>query len=129
MESYSDAATFFVKTRSEMLDKAASIGVLSTENEDIRSLREMIIYGLKGMAAYTEHANNIGKENHEINAFIYEALAATLDNTLGADELVAVSYTHLRAHETVLDLVCRLLLEKKKKTIIKQTNFVPINPR
>lgn len=91
IEGYSDAATFFVKTRSEMLDKAASIGVLSTENEDIRSLREMIIYGLKGMAAYTEHANNIGKENHEINAFIYEALAATLDNTLGADELVALT--------------------------------------
>ena len=57
----------------------------------MRSLRELIIYGLKGMAAYTEHALNLGKENPEIYAFIYEALAATLDDTLTADELVALT--------------------------------------
>ena len=74
-----DAATFEVNTREEMLEKATSVGVLSTENEDTRSLREMITYGLKGMAAYTEHALNLGKENPEIYAFLYEALAATLD--------------------------------------------------
>jgi hydroxylamine reductase len=50
----------------------------------------MTIYGLKVMAAYTEHANNAGKENIEINAFIYEALSATLDDSLSADELVAL---------------------------------------
>jgi hydroxylamine reductase len=74
-----------------MLDKAASVGVLATENEDLRSLREMIIYGLKGMAAYAEHAKNIGKENPDINHFIYEALAATLEDTLSADDLVALT--------------------------------------
>lgn len=86
-----DAVTFEVGSRESMLEKASTIGVLSTENEDIRSLREMIIYGLKGMAAYAEHARNIGKENLEINAFIYEALAATLDSSLSADDLVALT--------------------------------------
>jgi hydroxylamine reductase len=86
-----NAATFTVNSRDSMLKKAASVGVLATENEDIRSLREMITYGLKGMAAYTEHANNIGKENLEINSFIYEALAATLDDSLTADDLVALT--------------------------------------
>ena len=74
-----------------MLDKAATVGVLATKDEDIRSLREMITYGLKGMAAYAEHAKNIGKENLEINAFIYEALAATLDDSLTVDDLVALT--------------------------------------
>lgn len=86
-----DAATFSVDSRESMLEKAASIGVLSTENEDIRSLREMIIYGLKGIAAYVEHANNIGSSDPSINAFIYEALAATLDDNLSADDLVALT--------------------------------------
>ena len=86
-----DAATFNAVTKAGMLDKATSIGVLSTENEDVRSLREMIIYGVKGMAAYAEHAKNLGKENPEISAFIYEALAATLDDTLSADALVALT--------------------------------------
>ncbi|NLC32285.1 MAG: hydroxylamine reductase, partial [Clostridiales bacterium] len=86
-----DAATFTVNTRASMLEKAVSVGVLATENEDVRSLREMIIYGLKGMAAYAEHAKNIGKEDLTINAFIYEALAATLDDSLTADDLVALT--------------------------------------
>lgn len=86
-----DAASFNVDTREAMLVKASSIGVLSTENEDVRSLREMITYGLKGMAAYAEHALNLGKKNPEIYAFIYEALAATLDSKLTADDLVALT--------------------------------------
>lgn len=86
-----DAATFEVDSRASMLDKASSVGVLSMKNEDIRSLKQMITYGLKGMAAYTEHALNLGKENPEIYAFIYEALAAILDETLTADELVALT--------------------------------------
>ena len=86
-----DAASFTVDTREAMLVKASSIGVLSTENEDVRSLREMITYGLKGMAAYAEHALNLGKKNLEIYAFIYEALAATLDSKLSADDLVALT--------------------------------------
>lgn len=86
-----DAATFTVDTRESMLEKAATVGVLATENEDVRSLRELITYGLKGIAAYAEHAKNIGKEDLTINAFIYEALAATLDDSLSADELVALT--------------------------------------
>ena len=86
-----DAATFTVSSRESMLEKAATVGVLSTANEDVRSLREMITYGLKGMAAYAEHAKNIGKEDLAINTFIYEALAATLDDSLSADDLVALT--------------------------------------
>ena len=86
-----DAATFTVSSRESILEKAATVGVLSTANEDVRSLREMITYGLKGMAAYAEHAKNIGKEDLAINTFIYEALAATLDDSLSADDLVAMT--------------------------------------
>lgn len=86
-----DAANFEVTDKASMLEKAAAIGILSCENEDVRSLREMIIYGLKGMAAYTHHALNLGKENQAIYAFIYEGLAATLEDTLTADDLVALT--------------------------------------
>lgn len=87
---FSDAAEFHVSSRADMLEKASTIGVLSTDNEDIRSLRELIIYGVKGMAAYTQHALNLGKENIEIQKFLYEALASTLNDSLSADELVAL---------------------------------------
>jgi hydroxylamine reductase len=90
-EDLHDAAKFRVSSRASMLEKADSVGVLSTADEDVRSLREMITYGLKGMAAYTEHAKNIGKEDLTINAFLYEALAATLDDSLTADDLVALT--------------------------------------
>lgn len=86
-----DAASYTVDSRESMLEKAAAVGVLATENEDVRSLREMVTYGLKGMAAYAEHAKNIGKANLDINNFIYEALAATLDDSLSADDLVALT--------------------------------------
>lgn len=86
-----DAATFTVNSKAEMLQKADSVGVLATENEDVRSLRELITYGLKGMAAYAHHALNLGKEKSEIYAFAYEALAATLNDRLTADELVALT--------------------------------------
>ncbi len=71
--------------------KAVTVGVLSTENEDIRSLRELITYGLKGLAAYTSHANVLLKENEEIDAFLQRALAATLDDSLSAEELTALA--------------------------------------
>ena len=66
------------------------VGVLRTENEDVRSLRELVMYGLKGMAAYAEHAFNLGKTNEEIFAFIEKALLGTMNNNLTADELVAL---------------------------------------
>ena len=86
-----DAAVFTVTDRASMLEKASKVGVLATENEDVRSLRELITYGLKGMAAYTHHALNIGKENEAIYGFIYEALSATLDDSLSADDLVKLT--------------------------------------
>ncbi len=86
-----DCATFTVTDDASMEAKAVSVGVLSTENEDVRSLRELIIYGLKGFAAYTHHALNLGKEDTDLYAFTYEALAATLDDTLTADQLVALT--------------------------------------
>ncbi len=86
-----DAALFQIGDRESMLDKAAKVGVLATENEDVRSLRELIIYGLKGMAAYMEHALNLDKENIEVNEFVYEALAATLNDDLSVDELVVLT--------------------------------------
>ena len=86
-----DAAVFTVDSRESMLSKASLVGVLATENEDIRSLRELIIYGIKGLAAYTEHAFNIGNEDVSIYSFIYEGMAATLDDSLTADDLVALT--------------------------------------
>jgi hydroxylamine reductase len=91
IDNLHDAAMFTVKTKEDMLEKAASVGVLATENEDIRSLRELITYGLKGLAAYTHHAVNLGKEKDEIYPFIYKGLAATLNDNLSADDLVALT--------------------------------------
>lgn len=71
----------------EMESKAGHVGVLSTENEDIRSLKEMLTYGIKGMAAYTEHAYNLGHENPSIYEFIDRGLIATT-LPLSADQLV-----------------------------------------
>lgn len=78
---------------SEFEEKAASeeVGVLATENEDIRSLREMITYGLKGLAAYSKHANALLYDKEEIDAFIQKALADLLDDTLTVDDLVALT--------------------------------------
>jgi hydroxylamine reductase len=86
-----DAANFEVTDKASMLEKASKIGVLATENEDVRSLRGLITYGIKGMAAYAHHALNLGKENPDIYAFIYEAMAATINDKLSADELVALT--------------------------------------
>lgn len=71
--------------------KAATVGVLATENEDIRSLRELITYGLKGLSAYSKHANALLQDDAEVDAFLQRALAATLDDSLSADELVALA--------------------------------------
>ena len=67
------------------------VGVLRTENEDVRSLRELIVYGLKGLAAYAEHAFNLGKTSEEIFAFVEEALLGTMDDSLTAEQLVALT--------------------------------------
>ena len=78
-------------SENEFAAKAATVGVLSTENEDIRSLRELITYGLKGLSAYSKHANVLLQDNEEIDAFMQRALAATLDDSLSADDLIALT--------------------------------------
>ncbi len=72
-------------------EKAATVGVLSTEDEDIRSLRELITYGLKGLSAYSKHANALLQDDGEVDAFLQKALAATLDDSLTVDQLVALA--------------------------------------
>ena len=78
-------------TEAEFESKAKTVGVLSTENEDIRSLRELITYGLKGLAAYSKHANALLKDNAEVDAFLQKALAATLDDSLSVDDLIKLT--------------------------------------
>ena len=87
-DSLSDAATFLLPADDELLTKAHAIGVLATENEDVRSLRELLVYGLKGTAAYERHARVLGGEKEEINNAIVDALASTLKD-LSVDEMVA----------------------------------------
>ena len=90
-ENLSEAALWTASTVEEMDAKAPLVGVLATENEDIRSLRELIIYGIKGLSAYMKHANALGYDDEAINAFMQATLAKTLDNTLSADDLVALT--------------------------------------
>ena len=90
-ENLSEAALWTASTKEEMDAKAPLVGVLATENEDVRSLRELIIYGIKGLSAYMKHANALGYDDEAINAFMQATLAKTLDNTLSADDLVALT--------------------------------------
>ena len=72
-------------------EKARTVGVLSTENEDIRSLRELITYGLKGLSAYSKHANVLLEDNDEVDTFLQKALAATLNDNLSVEDLIALT--------------------------------------
>lgn len=85
-----DIATIELNTEEEMHNMAEKVSVLATENEDIRSLRELITYGVKGMAAYMHHYMNLGKHDDDVIAFVYEALNATTQE-LSVDELVAMT--------------------------------------
>jgi hydroxylamine reductase len=86
-----DAATWIADDVTEFDAKAEKVGVLATENEDVRSLRELIMYGLKGLSAYMEHAMNLGYNDTEVHGFMAKALSATLDDSLSADDLVALT--------------------------------------
>ena len=89
----------------EIIEESGKVGVLSTENEDIRSLREMIIYGLKGMSAYLKHANALGKDSEDINAFLQSTLAKTLDDSLSGDELTALALETGKFGVAVMELL------------------------
>ncbi|WP_252229975.1 MULTISPECIES: hydroxylamine reductase [unclassified Clostridium] len=86
-----DAVTWTADNIIEFDVKAEKVGVLATENEDIRSLRELITYGLKGLSAYMKHAMNLKYNNEEVHGFMAKALAATLDDSLTVDDLVALA--------------------------------------
>ena len=85
------AAALWNGDESEFDAKAKTVGVLATENEDIRSLRELITYGLKGLSAYSKHANVLAQDDEEVDALIQRALAATLDDSKSVDDLVALT--------------------------------------
>src|SRR5690554_5293185 len=90
-KEYKNFATW-TGSRADFTQKAAEkeVGILATDNEDIRSLRSLVLFGLKGMAAYAEHAHNLDHHSEEISAFMEKALLATEDESLGADELTAL---------------------------------------
>jgi hydroxylamine reductase len=85
-----EAAIWQANTEEEFEEKAREVGVLSTKNEDVRSLRGIITYGVKGIAAYTVHAQNLGYENEKIIEFIEKALTALTDDSLSTDDLVGL---------------------------------------
>jgi len=89
VEELHHSATWFSDNLSEFEEKAKSIGVLATENEDVRSLRELLIIGLKGIAAYADHAAILGVEKDEIYDFIMEALVSTTKD-LSVDEMIGL---------------------------------------
>ena len=84
-------AALWNEDEAEFDEKAQNVGVLTTENEDIRSLRELITYGLKGLAAYSKHANALIQDNENIDAFIQKALTNIQDDSLSVDDLVALT--------------------------------------
>ena len=86
-----ESASWFADTEEAFDTKSVEVGVLSTRDEDVRSLRELITYGVKGLAAYTEHAFNLDEENAELYAFMQRALAATTNDTLSVQDLVALT--------------------------------------
>jgi hydroxylamine reductase len=85
----SDVATWTAAPQ-DYAAKATAVGVLSTANEDIRSLRELLVYGLKGMAAYAHHASVLGRRDGSIFGFMHKAMAAVADDAVGAEALTAM---------------------------------------
>ncbi|OLN31821.1 hydroxylamine reductase [Desulfosporosinus metallidurans] len=116
-----DAATW-TASADEFEKKAELVGVLKTENEDVRSLRELLTYGLKGIAAYAEHAYTLTYKEDGIFAFIEKALAATLDDTLSADALVALV---LEAGKYGVDVMA--LLDKANTTTYGNPELTKVN--
>ncbi len=117
-----DSATWTANSAEAFDQKAATVGILATENEDVRSLRELLIYGLKGMAAYAEHAFTLGYEDTSIFSFMMKGLKATTDDTLGADQLVALV---LEAGKYGVDVMA--LLDKANTTTYGSPEITKVN--
>lgn len=116
-----DAANFVV-TRDNAENKANEVSVLKTENEDIRSLRELITYGVKGMAAYANHAFVLKHVNKEIFKFMQKALAATLDDSLDANALIALT---LETGKYAVDVMA--LLDKANTSTYGNPEITKVN--
>ncbi len=84
------STTWTPSSEDDMVKKASLVGILGAENEDIRSLRELVTYGVKGIAAYAEHASNLGYENDAVSGFMQKALASVTDDTLTVEQLVGL---------------------------------------
>ena len=84
--------TYEYSENDDLVELSKKVGVLRTENIDVRSLREMVLYGLKGMAAYGFHAYNLGSTDNDIYKFYEKALLATVDDSLSAEELTALVF-------------------------------------
>ena len=91
LEADAEIDTLIGADTSARLAKALTIGILQTKDEDKRALKELIIYGLKGLCAYMKHANILKHENEEVDAFIQKTLSVLIDETLSVDELVALT--------------------------------------
>ncbi len=117
-----DAVTWTGATEEEMLEKAETVGVLSEENEDIRSLKELITYGLKGMAAYAEHAFNLKHQDVAVEDFMEEALDAILTKDLSVDELVALT---LKTGENGVNVMA--LLDKANTSVYGNPEITEVN--
>ncbi|NLO81723.1 MAG: hydroxylamine reductase [Clostridiales bacterium] len=89
-ENLHDSAVWTAETAEDFEAKAKSVGILADDNEDIRSLKSIILYGVKGMAAYAYHAHVLGYDDQEVYHFMQKALAATADSSLNSDELLAL---------------------------------------
>ena len=90
-EGLSEAALWSANSREEYDNKSTVVGVLATKDEDIRSLRELITYGLKGLSAYMKHANELSYDDEKVNAYMQETLAKLLNDNLSVDELIALT--------------------------------------
>ena len=123
-ENLSEVALWDVSSNEEMDKKSNSdeVGVLATKNEDIRSLRELITYGLKGLSAYSKHANALGYDNEEIDAFMQETLAKLLDDSLSVEELIALT---LKTGKVGVDGMA--LLDKANTTTYGNPEITKVN--
>jgi len=116
-----DAVNFVVSIE-DAQKKADEVSILKTENEDIRSIRELITYGVKGMAAYANHAYVLNHINKDIFKFMQRALASTLDDTLGAEELVSLA---LETGKYAVDVMA--LLDKANTSTYGNPEITKVN--
>lgn len=120
-EPMPDAATWTAEKEEEFHEKARSVGVLSTENEDVRSLRELLVIGVKGISAYADHAAMLGYEDPAIYGFLMKALASTTKN-LSVEEMVAMV---MKAGETAVQTMA--LLDKANTSTYGNPEITKVN--